>query len=733
MKRRKSMLALLCALLLLTMLSACGEQAKAPYAVPDAMESLASGTAAANDRFSLEWQNEAKCVLLRDRQSDQVWATTPYEYLLSGEVNYSLNSPLVIEYYDWTDGSVQIAKAYECVEEESVSVRKGEQGIRVTYYFRQAEITVTVAYALREDSLKVSLHTSDFAESGKTQLISVSVAPYLCAAANTKDRSSYLFIPSGSGALMYTDEEAVDIPRAFSGEVYGADPSRTQLDHPGEEEPIRLPVFGVKAGENALCAIIESGDGAARVDASAGSPRHGYSNAYATFYVRGFNNVEWNAGAGTKDAILLSEAWPQDREFSVGYYPLTGKDADYNGMAACYRRYLQDSGALEKSGQEQMPYQLNLIGGAQTQAYTLGIPHRAFLPLTTFEQARLMAGELEKLTGQTPALALLGFGKSGMETGPIAGGFAFAGDLGGAKRQRELEAFCKKENIPLFTDFDLVRFSESGNGFSVSFDTAYAADSQPAAYFPLKRNVRAEDTKRSRIRLLERSALGAAAEKLLRFSENRLSGISLSSYGQTAYSDYREDAYMLKGDLTGQTQSIVKAMRGAGHPLLLSAANAYAAGLADSLSDVPLQNGSYDALDETVPFYQMVFRGAIPLYSTALNLSPNPERELLRAVEAGVSPAFTLCYAADEALADASGSFYYGILYENNKERLAQAVRKTAELYERIKGAGIRSHRILEEEVTQTVFDNGVIVTINHSDKDVTADGRILPARSFRY
>ena len=103
------------------------------------------------------------------------------------------------------------------------------------------------------------------------------------------------------------------------------------MDNPGREEPIRLPVFGVKSGSNALFAIIERGDGAARVNALAGNPRNGYSTVYATFYVRGYNNAEWDTRKEIqgsvlyKDVVLLSEKWPEDKEFAVGYYPLVVK------------------------------------------------------------------------------------------------------------------------------------------------------------------------------------------------------------------------------------------------------------------------------------------------------------------------------------------------------------------------------------------------------------------------
>ncbi|MDR1891698.1 MAG: DUF5696 domain-containing protein [Oscillospiraceae bacterium] len=728
------------ALALVLPLAACGKKEKtAAYILPDTMENVASGVVSQNGRYLLKWDDETKCALLETRDSGYIWSTTPYDYYLSGDTNYSLNSPLVIEYYDPSDGTVQTAKALDCIEDGLVSAKSGGEGITLTFYFKDAEIAVAIKYTLREDSLQISLNTSDLEESGKTRLMSVSVTPYLCSALNTQERSNYLFVPSGSGALMYTDEDVSGISREFSGEVYGFDPAQTQLDHPGGEEPVRLPVFGVKSEENALLAVIESEDVSAAVNAAAGNAVNGYSNAYVTFYVRGFNNAEWDSGTRAqtgekvfKDVVLLSDRWPLDRELSVGYYPLSGEDADYNGMAARTRRWFKDAGGMKKSSLTQQPYHITLVGGAEVQKFTFGVPHKSFLPLTTFEQARKILNGLAGTSGQTPDVLLKGFGQSGLDVGKLAGGFAIAEALGSSSKRKALETFCEHSKIPLFWDFDLVLFTRSGNGFGPVLNSALSADSQMAGWHPLKINVRAEDTSRPKIRLLQRSLLEQAADKLVDFAKNRVSGIGLSTLGSTAYSDYRGEQYALRGEVSGQTQKMIKAVKDAGHSVQLGAANAYAAGLADSISDVPLQNGGYDSLDETIPFYAMVFGGSVPLYTTAQNLSPTPEKQLLAAVEAGISPSFTLSWSYDTALVDSSDP-YWAFPYENNRVAILETVGRTADFYRQAAGSPIKFHHILPGGVTETVFENGVTVTVNHSDSAVLVNGKKIAALDFYY
>ena len=65
-----------------------------------------------------------------------------------------------------------------------------------------------------------------------------------------EDQSSYLFVPSGSGALIYPYEWISDSSKSCSYPVYGDDLQYAQAD--GDEttnrEPVRLPVFGSKMG-----------------------------------------------------------------------------------------------------------------------------------------------------------------------------------------------------------------------------------------------------------------------------------------------------------------------------------------------------------------------------------------------------------------------------------------------------------------------------------------------------
>ena len=736
MKKIKSFISvLLCTAVFLT---GCKSNVKTQYKIPENMKTVPSGIAAENSKLALSWDDDMKCALLTDKATGYIWATTPYDFYNSGQTSYNLSSPVILEYYNPDDNSTQIAQGFECIENGTVSSQKTENGIKAYFYFKEVEITVAVTYTLRAESLEISVNTDDIQESGKSKLISISLAPYFCSVKNSADKNSYLFVPSGSGALMYTDDEPDKESRDYSGEVYGYDLSRAKLDHPGDGEAVRLPVFGASNGREAMLGIIESGDGAATVSAAAGNMNYGYSNVYAAFDVRGYNNIEWESGIAfgstvANDIRILNEEIPAGRKLTLGFYPLSGDDADYSGMARRYREYLTEKKLLQKSDKEQKNYRLTLIGGTQTKGFFLGIPYDKFLPLTTFGQAEKICAELNAETGVSPVVLLEGYGNSGLNVSEIAGGYEIPKKLGGAKEREKFAESCKNSGAELYTDFDLVHFSKSGGGFNTFTDSARSADYETAHYYPLKKNVRIYNTDLKSIRMLARDKVTKAAERLLKFcGKADITGVGLSSFGECAYSDYKEEKYMVKGGIEEQAAEIITDFKNGGHSVLLSAANAYAAGLSDALINTPTENGDYYALDCSVPFYETVYGGYIPLYGTPLNLSQNFRASLLKAVESGVAPSFTVSFETDKALIKNADFNCGGILYGDNFKTICETVSELKELHEKTVGSAISKHFIMDGGVTKTVFENGAAVYVNHSDAQTEADGLTLPALSFK-
>lgn len=714
-------------------LNACAPtEQRDEFSVPETAV-IASGIAAQNENYTLYWDSEQCAMLLEDRSSGLIWSSVPYGFYLLNEGNVNLSSPLFIEYYSPEDGSLQTAKAYsDCIEENSFSAEAIDGGVRLTFWFSDAEAAVSVDFILRADSLAVSVPFERIEESGKTKLISVSLLPYFCSVPNSGEQSSYLFVPSGSGAIMYTDEEIQNVSRTFTGEMYGSDAASIRLDDAADETALTVPVYGVTAKENSLMAIIEQGDSYAEINAEAGNFRNGYSTVYSTIILRGSDETEAER-SNYADEEIYAEAFDKESVYTVGFYPLSGEGSGYNGMARRYKQYLSDNGMLAQSSARRARYHINFLGGAMTETFFLGFPYDSLTAATTFDQAADILEDLCSSENSVPAVTLTGFGQTGVDAGRIAGGIAFASVLGGEKGYQRFEKYCENRNIEFFLDFDAVYFNSSGSGVRKRFDTAKTPGRQAAAFYPVTVGIRASNESLDKIRLLKRSKLNLAVNQVLDFTESFSSGISIASLSSVAYSDYSSPEYFVKGGISQQVPELFAQIREAGHLAAGCNANGYAAAAADLVYNTPLDCGGYLNLDCSVPFYALVFGENTALYSAALNLAENSDAMLLRAIEAGVSPSFTLISEYDEKLAYSAYSGFYGTCYAGLRDEIASTLQRVADFYRAISGQYAAEHEILSQGVSRTVFSSGTTVYVNYNKTTVTVPDFEIPAMSFMF
>ena len=155
-------------------------------------------------------------------------------------------------------------------------------------------------------------------------------------------------------------------------------------------------------------------------------------------------------------------------------------------------------------------------------------------------------------------------------------------------------------------------------------------------------------------------------------------------------------------------------------------ANDYAAAISDIVTDMPTSStGSY-IFDYDIPFYAIVFKGYVPITTESINLSSNSNELLLKAVESGCGLNYTLTQRWDNSLIDANYPYFYNSVYENVKDRIISNYSKLSGYYDKILGAHIAEHAVLEENLRKTAFDNGITVYVNYGDSAVaTPDGEV--------
>ena len=496
-------------------------------------------------------------------------------------------------------------------------------------------------------------------------------------------------------------------------------------------ESTGMRVFGIKDDVNALMCIAEDTAGAVGISASAGDKKTDYSNVYPVF---NFVDTDYFYGKATNAAAVRHLSDRTQSKISVGFYPLSNEEADYNGMAKRYRKYLTDKGYISDDKCESAsPYSLTMLGGVLTTSSSMGIPVKTVKSMTDYAEAQKITESITKLTGIKPVVRLKGYTESGINYGEIAGGYDFSSEIGSAKEREKFEKYCKDNNIPLYFDFDLLKYSESGSGFSYSGDSAKTAVLHPAEKSGVNVPLRDANSNMT-YRLIKRSKIEDAVNKLKDMIEDeKLSGVSITSLGQISYSDYSDGIkYAVTGGMEKDTVDSFKTIKKTGALVSASAATYFVAGLVDTVFDAPLGISGKYQYDIEIPFYQMVYSGVTPLYSSAINLSSVPQQKIMMAASTGTGLGFTVINEFNKNFMETSAEKLYACVYEENKELIKSALDKYSEIYKAIDNSKIKNYDILENKVTKTVFENGVVVYANNSSDKVLSPIGELDGFDFR-
>ena len=345
--------------------------------------------------YLLNWDADYGSITLVEKNSGNVWSTQPPDANDNGvdefgfpiEGNPRVNSPIFIQYINSSTRVTEFMAGYPgSVSMDTMDCSVVDNGIKVTYYFADEKIAVPVSYTLRENGMSISLNPKEVRE-GDNELLSVTLAPYLCATKNTAPKDDFIFVPSGSGALIYP-KTVSSTGVTFSEQVYGKDATMQTYNKITNTENLQLPVFGAKNGEKATLVVIESGADSAVIEGIVGSETLGYSNIGATFNLRGYDVREVIAGtSGKRLATLYSDSLIEN-EVSIGVYPILGEEANISGLANKYKEYLKSQGYLNELSEKQTELHLKFYGGSMVTKSFLGVPYKTMYEMTTLKETK---------------------------------------------------------------------------------------------------------------------------------------------------------------------------------------------------------------------------------------------------------------------------------------------------------------------------------------------------------
>lgn len=691
-------------------------------------KSVSDGKVADNSKYSLIWDSQNGCVALYDKIHDTYYSNVPNN-AKENTTQPIVYSPIVVRYIESDTLNTSNVSAYaHSIKSKDFSAEKISNGIKVTYYFKKIGVSVPVNYILREDSLQVMIDPAEIAED-VNYCYSIDLMPFSCSVLNTDTANdSYLFVPSGSGALIYPKILGESITSIISNEVYGRD-DVTQDDSSTETENIYLPVYGAKNGNNAVCAIIESASESSTITTNVGSSTYAYSSVYSSFYIRGSEvyTTTLMGELASKKTLFCKEKTTE--KISVGFYPLQDEDASYVGMAKVYQNYLLKNKNLKKGNQDTQ-LNLNYIGGVMSKSFFAGIPYDKLTVLTEFTDVKDSLKEITDSYNGQINIKLSGFGATGCDINEIGGAFKYNKDFGDIK---VLSEFVDSGKVNTFFNFDILHFSESGSGVSTFNDVALSAVGRknPKRHYTVA--LHETDWLDSNFWVVSREKLNSLANKAIDKSVKwKLNGLSLDTLTYRTYSDYSSKEFYAKAGFDNQVSNIVKNANKEGLKFASTGGNSFAAVLSDHVFNAPTKSSMYNIFDVDVPFYQLVLKGYVSLSVYPINLSADADTAFLKAVETGTGLGYTLISSHDTDVFNTKQNIFYASVYDDTKQMIFEQMDSYEVLFNKIANVSIKDFEI-KDSLHITTFENGIKVYTNFSSESLETEFGKVEAKNFIY
>ena len=740
MKRTKIIISLALSIIIVLSCCACSKNGDAVDSqiyekISANISKVDSGIVEENDNYQLIWDEDNTCIKLFEKNSGVTWSTTP----LNDDGSYvedknDLFSPIDIEYIKRSAyRTIKITGKIGAVKEGKVSAEKIKDGIKLTFMFDALFIAIPVNFVIDTNGLNVYVDLKDVIEkpNNDSRIYTISLLPYFSSVKNSKE--NYLFVPSGSGAIMYADERGEGIGREFSAKIYGEDPVQEKNEQYTNDNEIRLSVFGANKSGSSLCGIVSDSPEKCSLSAKAGDKVVGYSNIYPTFQLRGYNGtiLDYGGATGKKLVNYYTDEKISSGVLGVSYKVSSDKQSDYNFMANTYRDYLENKYTLQKHS-ENMSLSLKVYGGLETKEHFFGFPYQTVKPLTTFDDLLSIVKELNTYTDSLD-MQLIGFGESGINYGKLAGNFEINDKMGSSKDFSALKEYCFKNNIDIYFDYETLYFNKSGKGFSPSNDNSHTANGYPAEIFKYSPSTNDKMEENGVISILSRLRLDETVDRVVSSAKKYgLKAVSLSSLSNTAYSDFSDDKYQNCSLIDKQIFNYLSTIKNNGFKIAVVDANEYAAILANKIYDVPSNSTLSDAFDCEIPFYQIVFKGYVPFSQASVNTVSNAKKQILKNIEMGTPIQFSIIanYSTDYTFYNHDNLQL--MLYKNNVQDIKYILLNYTSYFDKVKNLTIREHTLINNYVRKTVFEDGTTVYVNYGFEEYNIDGILVNASSYK-
>lgn len=586
---------------------------------------------------------------------------------------------------------------------------------------------IPVEYILEGDNLVVRVPTDEVQYNADSYPIYTMSLLEFFGAAGT-DESGYMLVPDGSGSLIYLNNGKFNA-HTYAIDVYGSDQSIPLPERTSIIEQAYLPVYGMKRGDDAFFAIIESGDAMARIWADIGGRLNSYNTVYPSFVLVQNDVLDIGDYSGN-NTIMVYQPRVFKGDVKIRYKFLKGEDANYSGMAAYYRGYLEGLGMKREEPRENVPFFLEVVGAVDKVKPILGIPVRVAEPLTTYEQTIEIIEELNEAGIREIILKYTGWANGGIDH-TIPKSLKLMPKLGGKRGFSRLQAFLDEKGMEFFPELGFVlnyrdRLFDS---FIPMLHAARYITKEIASVFRFNLATNMPQRSLGTFYVISPSRIPSIVDGMIKsLKKLSLTGISLRDAAVNVNSDFKERKLVDRQQARGIVEDQIKKLHESGLSVMATGGNAYALPYTDYLLDIPEESNRFHLTDESIPFFQMAVRGYISYAGTPINLSADYRKAFLKSIETGSGIYFCFIYEENSLVKESYFDNYYSSEYRLWMDEAREFYRRANEALGDVQGQTIRYHEKLAEGVYKTTFEKGKEIVVNYNLKPVEINGvRVEP------
>jgi hypothetical protein len=596
-------------------------------------------------------------------------------------------------------------------------------------------ITIPLEYRLTDKGLEATVKAADIEEHGNVYISQIDVLQFFGAASNKAQ--GYILVPDGSGALINLNSG--NQATAYNQAIYDIDPVAQNYVVIEETECARLPIFGIKADDNAIFARITAGDAIASVNADVAGKLNNYNYAYASFNVREKELLNMFGVQGSKSDIPVVEKSLYKIDLSVSYSFLTKDDASYSGMARTYRKQLIDEGILKETNQsESVPLYLDIIGGVEQKKHIMGIPYEGVCAMTTYDEASEIVDNLYDSDITNLRLNYQGWFNGGIYH-DVADKIKLIGSVGSKSDLESLNKKLEDKGGKLFMDVAFQKVSHESKRFTSVLEASkyysgYVVELGATDPSTVRQTSNLEWYDEMIYYMISPKFLNRYVNKFAsKITKYDVSGINLTDLGSVLTSDKKRSELINRQQaeniVIGQYEKLAETKKN----LMETGGNEYSLKYVSDIIDAPTSYSAYYIIDEQVPFYEMVIHGSISYSGEAFNLMDDDLDDdfVLNCIEYGIAPRFTLSYKDPSKMKYTSSADKYSVLYTTWLDKAKEMYGNINEALKDVDGSAMINHEKLDNGLIKVDYENGKTIYINKTSQDITVDGNTVKAKNY--